>query len=285
RGTVAISSTSTEHDMRERHALRFSRESQEVAAIRVHGYEPAQWNLDGWSALFHAGFHVNHALPLRRQLATSVASTRALVEHMSRTADPRMVLLSSSSVGSKFEPLSEQTLEAVPGPYSQAKYVQEEYALLLRQAGGSVLRLRLPLVYGHRAGERHFLDDDVFASIVRTCRTIGQVPWFEGRVPLLDVETVVDHSFLSLVEQPESEDTILVDETVRPDEIAAALGLEPSCVVAPREWLERADRDPNLNPAMAKQLGPWLSAPGWDQDFATGKNVLRRLVESLSGHA
>lgn len=283
--TVVISSSSPEHVLKEQHATRFSRGAEAVAAITVQDYEPAQWSAAGWDAVLHAGFHVNHALPLRRQLTTSVQSTRALVAHMARTADPRMVVLSSSSVGSKFEPLSEQALEAVSGPYSRAKFVQEEYALLLRRLGGVVHRLRLPLVYGHGASERHFLDDDVFASIVRTSRNLGLVPRFEGRIPLVDVQTVVDHSFASLDERPESEDTILVDETVRPEEIGAALGLDPSRVVDAGEWLAQSQLDPSLNPAMAKQLGPWLSAPGWDEDFATGKDVLTRLVESLRGNA
>ncbi|WP_186785664.1 AMP-binding protein [Streptomyces misionensis] len=280
---LTVVTTSNPRRIVERHCARFGRRPADLADVRFLAYadlEAPAGGADGWGAVVHCGFHVNHVLPLERQVNDSIATTRALVRAAAARGAHRFVFVSAASVGRDFVPLTEESLEAVGDPYSQSKFVAESYVEALDSDSCRVDLVRTGLVYGHADGDRAFLDDDVFANLLRISKQQGVMPRLTGLVPVCHVADVADSLLAAALGQASERRSLLLQRTYDIEELHAELG--DVRLVDPQEWLTTVTAAGTADTRVLAALRLWLDEPGWTGPVrATCRPIIRELTKTL----
>ncbi|MEW2632762.1 AMP-binding protein [Streptomyces sp. NPDC048389] len=280
---VTVVTTSNPRRVVERHCARFGRQEADFAGVRFLSYadlEGPAGDAGGWGAVVHCGYHVNHVLPLERQVKDSVATTRSLVRAAAERGAHRFVFVSAASVGPEFTPLTEDALEAVGDPYSQSKFVAESYVETLHGDACRVDIVRTGLVYGHTAGDASFLDDDVFASLLRISAKQGAMPRLTGYVPVCHVADVADSLLAAADGRAPERRTVLLQRTYGLDELRAELG--DVGMAEPREWLTVVTQAGTADTRVLAALRLWLDEPGWTGPVRTTcRPIIRELTKTL----
>ncbi|SFR28736.1 amino acid adenylation domain-containing protein [Lentzea waywayandensis] len=258
----------------ERHLARFGRAREDFSGVRFLGYDELSAQ-DGWGAVVHCGFEVNHVLPLERHLANSVATTRALVR--AAQSARRFVFLSAASVGAEFVRFTAEALAAVGDPYSQAKFVAEAY---VEQLACPSDLLRVGLVYGHTAADEAFLDEDVFSWLLRLSKRHGVLPRLSGLVPVCDVRDVVTAALTAAdATTTEGEKTVLVHRTYDLAALREELGVDD--VVEPAQWLTTVTEG-GADSRILAALRLWLTEDGWAHPVpAPGRQIISELRQRI----
>ncbi|GGV02261.1 hypothetical protein GCM10010275_46560 [Streptomyces litmocidini] len=280
---LTVVTTSNPRRIVERHCARFGRRPADFADVRFLTYaelEAPAGDTGGWGAVVHCGYHVNHVLPLERQVKDSIATTRALVRAAAARGAHRFVFVSAASVGQEFVPLTEEALEAVGDPYSQSKFVAESYVEALDGDGCRVDLVRTGLVYGHTAGDAAFLDDDVFANLLRISKEQGVMPRLTGLVPVCHVADVADSLLAAAAGRASERRSVLLQRTYDIDELRAELG--DVRLVEPQEWLTTVTEAGTADTRVLAALRLWLDEPGWTGPVhATCRPIIRELTKTL----
>ncbi|MEU2225422.1 AMP-binding protein [Streptomyces sp. NPDC018347] len=267
----------------ERHRARFGRDEADFADVRFLTYDDlgtSAGDTGGWGAVVHCGFQVNHVLPLERHVKDSVANTRALVRAAAERGAHRFVFASAASVGQEFLPFTEDALEAVGDPYSQAKFVAESYAGALEGDRCQVDIVRLGLVYGHTPGDAAFLDDDVFANLLRISGKQGVLPRLTGLVPVCHIADVTDSLLAAAAGRAPERRSLLLQRTYGVDELRAELGNVP--LADPQEWLTTVTEAGTADTRVLAALRLWLGEPGWAGPVRTTcRPIIRELTKTL----
>jgi amino acid adenylation domain-containing protein len=291
---VTVVTTSAPRRLADRHCARFGREPADFADVRFLGYSDLQGDsalagsaLAGdtgrWGAVIHCGYEVNHVLPLERQLNGSVASTRALVLAAAARDADRFVFLSAASAGPRFLPFTEDALAAIGDPYSQSKFVAEAYAAALDGERCHVDLLRAGLVYGHTPRDSAFLDNDVFASLLRLSAQHGILPRLGGLIPVCHVADVADAALAAAAAgTAPGTRAVLVQRTYDLDALCEELGFGAARLVSPREWLRVMTEAGTADTRILAALQLWLSEAGWAEPVAvTGRPIISELWLTL----
>ncbi|WP_404815387.1 AMP-binding protein [Streptomyces thermolineatus] len=280
---LTVVTTSNPGRLVERHCARFGRRQADFADVRFLGYgdlETAAGDTGGWGAVVHCGYEVNHVLPLERQLKGSVATTAALVRAAAARGAHRFVFVSAASVGQEFLPFTEENLAAVGDPYSQSKFLAEAYVGALDGDACRVDLLRAGLVYGHTPGDAAFLDDDVFANLLRISGKEGVLPRLTGLVPVCHVADVADAALAAAAGRTQERRSVMVQRTYDVEELRAELGdVRP---VDPQEWLAAVTGSGSADPRVLAALRLWLNEPGWTGPVRTTcRPIVRELIQTL----
>ncbi|WP_068256336.1 AMP-binding protein [Rathayibacter tritici] len=277
---ITVVSTTSRADLVRRHSDRLGRAAEDFATVRVVDYDELAAIAEGTAeadtcdVVVHAGYNVNHALPLREHLLDSVARTADVVRAAARLGAERFVFLSAASVGERFEPLSAAVLSAIDDPYSQSKAISESVVDVLATIGCAVDILRCGLVYGHDATEREFLELDTFAQMFRLSLENGMFPVLRGEIPMVDVSTVVEEALFPPTRTGRRH--LVIERSYSAAQIIAELGLTESGHVDPELWLRQAaqsEADPRVLSAISKSLDGY----GWPFAVAGDRPVLRGL--------
>jgi amino acid adenylation domain-containing protein len=263
----------------ERHVARFRRRPEDFAGVTFLDYGDLDAATeDGWGAVIHCGFEVNHVLPLERHLTGSVATTRALVRAAAARGAPRFVFLSAASAGAEFVEFTEQALAEAGDPYSQAKLVAEAY---VEQLGCPIDLLRVGLVYGHTPADEGFLDEDVFSWLLRLSKRNGVVPRLSGLVPVCHVADVATAVLNAADATTEGEKTVLVHRTYDLDALREEFELTGATVVEPAEWLT-AVTEAGADSRILAALRLWLHEDGWPRPVAaTDRQIIGELRQRI----
>jgi amino acid adenylation domain-containing protein len=295
---VTVVTTSTPRRLVSRHCARFGREPADFTGVRFLGYndltgdrDPAGDDVAGasasaggrWGAVVHCGYAVNHVLPLERQLNSSVASTRALVLAAAARGAHRFVFLSAASAGTRFLPFTEDTLAAIGDPYSQSKVVAEAYATALDGERCHVDLLRAGLVYGHTPRDSAFLDNDVFASLLRLSAQHGILPRLGGLIPVCHVADVAQTALAAAAAGTAAGTReILVQRTYDLDALCEELGFGAARLVDPAEWLRVMTEAGTADTRILAALQLWLSEAGWAEPVTvTDRPIISELWLTL----
>ncbi|WP_405427873.1 AMP-binding protein [Streptomyces erythrochromogenes] len=280
---LTVVTTSNPRRLVERLSTRFGRPQADFADVRFLTYgdlEAAAGDAGGWGAVVHCGYEVNHVLPLERQLKGSVAATRSLVRAAAERGAHRFVFVSAASVGQEFLPFTEDTLAAVGDPYSQSKCVAEAYVEALDGDTCRVGLLRVGLVYGHAPGDAAFLDDDVFANLLRISKAQGVLPRLTGLVPVCHVADIADSVLAAATGAAQEQRSVLVQRTYGIDELRAELG--DVRLVSPQEWLTTVTEAGTADTRVLAALRLWLNEPGWTEPVRTTcRPIIRELTHTL----
>ncbi|CAM5327262.1 Carrier domain-containing protein OS=Streptomyces gougerotii OX=53448 GN=GCM10010227_27230 PE=4 SV=1 [Streptomyces diastaticus subsp. diastaticus] len=280
---LVVVTTSNPRRVVERHCVRFGRQEADFSDVRFLSYDdleaPAE-DTGGWGAVVHCGYHVNHVLPLERQVKDSIATTRTLVRAAAERGAHQFVFVSAASVGQEFVPLTEDALEAVGDPYSQSKFVAESYVGALDGTGCRVDIVRTGLVYGHQAGDAAFLDDDVFANLLRISGQRRVMPRLAGLVPVCHVADVVETLLTAAAGRAAERRAVLLQRTYDTDQLSAELG--GVALADPREWLAAVTEAGATDPRVLAALRLWLDEQGWSGPVhATCRPIIRELIKTL----
>lgn len=269
------------------HCARFERDPADLGDVEFLSYEdseslagsPADGQDLRWGPVVHCGFEVNHLLPLTRQLNGSITSTRTLIRAAAARDAPRFVFLSAASAGPRFLPLTEAALAALrDDPYSQSKLVAEEYARALTGERCRVDLLRAGLVYGHTSREQAFLNQDVFAQLLRLSLRHGALPRLQGYVPVCHVDDVVTALLTAADSAGAARASVLVQRTYGLPDLLAELDLRTDQVTGPQDWLTTVTRSQAAEPSLLAALRQWLSATGWSEHVGgTDRPVIAEL--------
>jgi acyl-coenzyme A synthetase/AMP-(fatty) acid ligase/nucleoside-diphosphate-sugar epimerase len=285
---VTVVTTSTPRRLAGRHCARFGRGPADFADVRFLGYDDLTGDdLAGstgrWGAVIHCGYAVNHVLPLERQLTGSIASTRALVRAAAAAGAHRFVFLSAASAGPRFLPFTQDTLTAIGDPYSQSKVVAEAYATALDGDRCHVDLLRAGLVYGHTPRDSAFLDNDVFASLLRLSAQHGIVPRLGGLIPVCHVADVAQAALTAAAAGTAAgARDILVQRTYDLDALRAEPGFGAARLVDPAHWLRTVTDAGSADPRILAALQLWLSEAGWAEPVTvTDRPIISELWLTL----
>lgn len=276
---ITIVTRSRPERLVERHVARFGRRAEDFAGVTFLDYPDLDESTeDGWGAVIHCGFEVNHVLPLERHLSGSIATTRALVRAAAARGARRFVFLSAASAGTEFVEFTEQALADIGDPYSQAKFVAEAYT---EQLGCPVDLLRVGLVYGHAAADEAFLDEDVFSWLLRLSKRNGVVPRLSGLVPVCHVADVATAVLNAADATTEGDKTVLVQRTYDLDALRDEFGLADAPVVDPAEWLTTVT-EAGADSRILAALRLWLTEDGWARPVAaTDRQIIRELRQRI----
>ena len=278
---ITVVTTSNPRRLVDRHCTRFDRDPSEYDTVRFLSYEDLdQSDAEPWGVVLHCGYEVNHVLPLERQVRGSVATTAAVVRAAAARGARRFVFLSTASAGEEFVPFTEDALAAIGDPYSQSKFIAETYAETLESAGCNVDLLRVGLVYGHSARETAFLDDDVFANLLRFSARHGILPRLSGLVPVCHVADITDAALTAADSSGAGARSVLVQRTYGVDDLCAELG--EARLVEPKEWLTTVTEAGGEDTRVLAALRLWLSEEGWREPVrTTDRPIIRELGLTL----
>ncbi|MEU1018297.1 AMP-binding protein [Streptomyces sp. NPDC005898] len=280
---LTVVATSNPRRVVERHCARFGRQEADFADVRFATYDDLEaggGDTDGWGAVVHCGYQVNHVLPLERHVKDSIANTRTLVRAAARRGAHRFVFASTASAGREFVPFTEDALAAIGDPYSQSKFVAEAYVEALEDDHCEVDIVRIGLVYGHTPADAAFLDDDVFANLLRISKKEGALPRLTGLVPVCHVADVTDSLLAAAAGRAAERRSLLLQRTYGVDELRAELGGVP--LADPREWLTTVTEAGTADTRVLAALRLWLSEPGWTRPVhGTCRPIVRELTKTL----
>jgi amino acid adenylation domain-containing protein len=283
RHPVTVVTRSSPEQLIKRHCARFGRREPDFAGIWFLSYDSlpgAVEDIGPWDAVVHCGFEVNHVLPLDRHLKGSIATTRSLLRAAASASARRFVFLSTASIGEQFAPFTVETLGAAGDPYSQAKFIAEAYAQALESDQCRVDLLRAGLVYGHTERERAFLEDDVFACLLRLSAWHDMLPRLPGLIPVCHVADVVDDMLAAAAASmsEEGKRSVLVQRTYDVESLREELGLGGARLADPREWLATVTEAGTADPRMLTALRLWMEEPGWGRPVrATDQAIIGAL--------
>lgn len=268
----------------ERHCERFDRKAEDLAGVRFLGYgDLGEAGADQWGAVVHCGYEVNHVLPLERQLKGSVANTLALLRAAAARHAHRFVFVSAASVGERFAPFTKEALGAIGEPYSQSKFVAEAYVQALESTECAVDVLRVALVYGHDPGEAGFLEQDVFANLLRLADRHGTLPQLAGLVPVCHVDDVVSEVLDAAAgDAVPGRRAVFVQRTYDVDDLRGELGRDRLSVVKPEQWLTALTEAGGTDPRILAALRLWLGQAGWAAPVrSTERPIIGELWQNL----